>query len=357
MDGPRELADFYLANLPPQVEALADAIADLEASETDAVDAVRRITHQLKGSGETYGFPDVTALAKKTLAAEDEDLADPAHELLDLLNHLTDEAPTSETRILVVDDDRLMQVIIGKTIADDDRTIQYADTGEEALWLAAGVDLILLDLFLPDIDGRDVLRRLRSEHINDDAPVIVLSGADSQLARAESLALGADAFMGKPFDQDELRALVISLLSLGHLSSGRLSAEAVGEKAGRTVPARVVVAEDDTLVATLVVDRLEREGYDVIHELDGSHALASIQQTHPDIVILDVKMPRMSGHEVLDRVRSDPDLQKTAVVLLTAMSGEHDVLRGFELGADDYLLKPFSPTELVARVNRLLDSA
>ena len=117
------------------------------------------------------------------------------------------------------------------------------------------------------------------------------------------------------------------------------------------------MADDDALVATLVVDRLEREGYEVVRESDGSRALARILELHPDVVVLDVKMPRMSGHEVLDRVRSDPELNETPVVLLTAMSGEHDVLRGFELGADDYLLKPFSPTELVARVNRLLESA
>ena len=357
MDTPRELADFYLANLPPQAEALGLAIADLDADVEGAGESVRRITHQLKGSGTTYGFPQVTDLAKEVLASSDEDLLPMARKLLDLLHDLTNEAPADERRVLVVDDDRLMQVIIGRTIEDDGRTIDYADTGEEALRLAKGADLIVLDLFLPDIDGRDVLRRLRKDHIADGAPVIVLSGADSQLARAESLALGADAFVGKPFEQDELRALVASLLNLGRRSNERVSTETTEEVVARSGPARVVVADDDALVATLVVDRLEREGYEVLHESDGSHALKRIQETHPDVVVLDVKMPRMSGHEVLDRVRSDPDLQSTPVVLLTAMSGEHDVLRGFELGADDYLLKPFSPTELVARVNRLLESA
>lgn len=356
MHDPNELAEFYLANLPPQAEALALAIADHDGRIGGAEESVKRISHQLKGSGSTYGFPEVTDLAEQVLAASGDDLVPAANRLVALLRDLADDTPAVERRILVVDDDRLMQVIIGRIVAADDRTIDYAGTGEEALALVEGADLVLLDLFLPDMDGRDVLRRLRSEHLADDAPVVVLSGADTELARAESLALGADAFVGKPFEQDELRSMVASMLSLGRRRSEPL-AETMDTGRSDAGPACVLVAEDDMLVASLVVDRLEREGYEVIHESDGSSALQRIREVHPEVLVLDVKMPKMSGHEVLTRIRRDPDLSSTGVVMLTAMGGEHDVVRGFELGADDYLLKPFSPTELVVRVNRLLESA
>jgi two-component system OmpR family response regulator/two-component system alkaline phosphatase synthesis response regulator PhoP len=75
---------------------------------------------------------------------------------------------------------------------------------------------------------------------------------------------------------------------------------------------------------------------------------------HPTLVLLDVKMPGMDGFEVLERLRKTPSYVDVPIVMLTSMGSEADVVRGFRLGADDYMLKPFSPTELVARLRRLL---
>jgi diguanylate cyclase (GGDEF)-like protein len=118
--------------------------------------------------------------------------------------------------------------------------------------------------------------------------------------------------------------------------------------------ARVLVAEDDEISATLLLHRLEKEGLDVVRYDNGRDAYEGAIEATPDLVILDVKMPGMDGFEVLERLRRTPSYASVPIILLTSMGSEADVVRGFELGADDYVLKPFSPVELSARVWRLL---
>lgn len=120
---------------------------------------------------------------------------------------------------------------------------------------------------------------------------------------------------------------------------------------------RILLAEDDALTARLIVHRLEREGYEVFHCENGQQALDSAQESDSrpfSLAILDVKMPRMDGFELLGRMKEDPRLASIPVVMLTGMGTEQDVVRALSGGADDYILKPFSPTELALRVQRLL---
>lgn len=118
--------------------------------------------------------------------------------------------------------------------------------------------------------------------------------------------------------------------------------------------ARILLAEDDPLVAMLIKHRLSREGFEVLHYPDGAEAFAAAAEAGASLIILDVKMPGMDGFEMLSRLRSQPGFARTPIMMLTGMGNEHDIVRGFSLGADDYVLKPFSPPELVARIHRLL---
>jgi DNA-binding response OmpR family regulator len=112
------------------------------------------------------------------------------------------------------------------------------------------------------------------------------------------------------------------------------------------------VVEDDTTMAEVLLAYLERAGYRVEWATDGSDALTLWQRTSPDVVILDIMLPGLSGLEVLRRRRHDGD--HTAVVMLSARGEEEDRLVGLETGADDYVVKPFSPREVVLRVEALL---
>jgi two-component system alkaline phosphatase synthesis response regulator PhoP len=115
-----------------------------------------------------------------------------------------------------------------------------------------------------------------------------------------------------------------------------------------TTTRRVLVVEDEESLALGVRDALEHAGFRVEVALDGLSALKKIRENRPDLVVLDLMLPGMSGLDVLASLRAER--LQTCVLILTALADEDDLLRGFQAGADDYMKKPFSPRELVARV-------
>jgi len=124
-----------------------------------------------------------------------------------------------------------------------------------------------------------------------------------------------------------------------------------------TTPERklsVLVAEDDPLSASILIHRLEKDGFEVLHFPDGALALEGALENRIDLAILDVKMPGMDGFELLERLRKIPAYFEIPIVMLTSMGREEDIARGFDLGADDYMVKPFSPVEVLARIRRLM---
>ena len=120
--------------------------------------------------------------------------------------------------------------------------------------------------------------------------------------------------------------------------------------------ARILVADDEEPVVRIVATNLELEGYEVIPAYDGAEAWRKIKEEKPDLVILDIMMPEMDGWEVLEKIRSDPELRDTPVIMLTALAQAHDIAKSWEVGADSHLVKPFDPLELVTMVRRLLET-
>jgi phosphate regulon transcriptional regulator PhoB len=117
---------------------------------------------------------------------------------------------------------------------------------------------------------------------------------------------------------------------------------------------RVLIVEDEPDIRELVVHHLKREGYQVSVAASGEEALRQVQASPPDLVLLDLMMPAMNGLEVCRRLRQDPLTASLPIVMLTAKGDEVDRVLGLELGADDYVVKPFSPKELLARVRAVL---
>ena len=117
---------------------------------------------------------------------------------------------------------------------------------------------------------------------------------------------------------------------------------------------RVLIVEDEPDIRELVVHHLKREGYQVSVAASGEEALRQVQASPPDLVLLDLMMPAMNGLEVCRRLRQDPATASLPIVMLTAKGDEVDRVLGLELGADDYVVKPFSPKELLARVRAVL---
>jgi DNA-binding response OmpR family regulator len=116
----------------------------------------------------------------------------------------------------------------------------------------------------------------------------------------------------------------------------------------------VLVADDDDDIRDLVAFRLDRAGYEVLRAGDGQQALDLAKEHVPDLAVLDVMMPKLTGYDVTRELRANAATSRIPVILLTARVQEADVARGFEAGADDYVKKPFSPQELKARVQAVL---
>ncbi len=116
----------------------------------------------------------------------------------------------------------------------------------------------------------------------------------------------------------------------------------------------ILVAEDEEHILLLIEYKLKNSGYNVITVEDGAAALAKAQEIKPDLILLDVMMPLMTGFEVLAALKQGTETKHIPVLLVTAQSNEHEVLKGLELGAEDYIIKPFSPNELAARVKTVL---
>ncbi len=117
---------------------------------------------------------------------------------------------------------------------------------------------------------------------------------------------------------------------------------------------RILVVDDEPDIVALVVYHLAKAKYRVSSATSGSDALALAKRERPALIVLDLMLPGMSGFDVLEQLRADPDTASIAVLMLTARKDEPDRIRGLELGADDYLTKPFSPQELVLRVGAIL---
>lgn len=118
-------------------------------------------------------------------------------------------------------------------------------------------------------------------------------------------------------------------------------------------PKQILIADDEPDILEIVSYNLGKEGYEVYTAKDGNEAIERAKQLHPDLIILDVMMPKKTGVEVCQILRSQPMFQDTLIIFLTAMSDEASQIRGLETGADDYVNKPISPKVLISRVNAL----
>ncbi|MCG3208275.1 MAG: Alkaline phosphatase synthesis transcriptional regulatory protein PhoP [Anaerolineae bacterium] len=117
---------------------------------------------------------------------------------------------------------------------------------------------------------------------------------------------------------------------------------------------KVLVVDDDLVLSDVVTFTLEREGFNVVRAFDGEAALQVWEVEQPDLIVLDVNLPKLDGFSVCQRIRRQSD---TPILLLTVRSDEDDIIRGLNLGGDDYITKPFSPRQLIARAQAVLRRA
>jgi CheY-like chemotaxis protein len=120
---------------------------------------------------------------------------------------------------------------------------------------------------------------------------------------------------------------------------------------------RVLVVDDSEVIRDLISMNLELEGFEVVTAVDGQDALDKIQDVLPDVITIDVRMPRLDGFDTVARLRADPRTSTVKIAMVTASAQEVDVRRGERIGVDAYLTKPFDPEALVRTVRDLVDRA
>ncbi len=117
---------------------------------------------------------------------------------------------------------------------------------------------------------------------------------------------------------------------------------------------KILVVDDEIYIVHILDFSLGMEGYEVITALDGEQALEKVKTEKPDLIVLDIMMPKLDGYEVCKHIKSSASTQHIPVILLSAKGRNVDQKLGFDVGADDYITKPFSPRKLVERINQLL---
>ena len=119
--------------------------------------------------------------------------------------------------------------------------------------------------------------------------------------------------------------------------------------------AKILIAEDERDIRDLVQFTLKFAGHDVVAVGNGEEAVEAAKQVLPDLILMDVRMPRMTGYEACEKMKADPELVNIPVVFLSAKGQDSEIRTGLEAGAAEYLLKPFAPLELTTRVSELLE--
>jgi diguanylate cyclase (GGDEF)-like protein len=506
----QDLRTCYRHGLAARIGALETALRGLRERAPDAAATIRRLAHALHGSAGTYGFPEIGTAAELVEESADSGLEAAVEKLLRVLR-LVAASEGGQVGILVVEDDADMARALELRLAAPNREVFLAGNIADAERILAERDvaLIVLDLMLPDCDGRNLLIRLRERPGLASLPVIVLSGKGRGAPQTECFALGADAYFEKPVDLNTLTAavatrlqrtaeasrearqdpltglpnraafrdacqraralaqrhrepLALAILDLDRFKSvNDTHGHAVGDEVLRRVavvltqelrvsdmvarwggeefvvllpnttqkgallsleralealrherfegkngdfftvtfsaglvlypdaatleeavnaadrllylakvagrnrifaaeadqtppPRKVLFAGDDPETVALAREQLKRAGLEFVQVPCTAAAVEAALDAATAVVVLDVRIAALHGVELLTALRRHATAPAVPIVVLAASSSEDDIVRSFELGAEDYVVKPFSGAELTARVRRLV---
>ena len=363
------------------IEHVPDLILmDIQLPDMDGLSATRR----LKGNAATSAVP-IIALTGFAMA-EDEQKAIEAGcdgymskpintktflEIIEGFMTGKDAAPERKKNgvtpvILIVDDDPLNVKLIDALLSSEYQTMKAYD-GIEALEKVRETmpDLILLDIMMPNLDGYAVIRQLKSNALTRNIPIIMITALDGAEDKAKAIEAGADEFLNKPVNQTELEARVKSLLKLKvyqeQLSARIQSEEELISSEDRQESVQkadglptILLVEDNRKDLNLFKLYLENQPYGLRMAQNGEEALIECQKGKVDLVVLDLILPGIDGFDVCRRLKENDKTRDIQILMVSFQSDLESKLKGIELGADEFLIKPIIPEELVVRVTSLM---
>ena len=247
--------------------------------------------------------------------------------------------PDDSYQILIVDDSKTIRLMETRTLEKAGFKVETAENGAVAIEkaLATPPDLILLDINMPEMDGWEVLRQIRVHPVLGDTLVVILSSNAQQADKRYAQSLGAHSYLAKPVKAEQI---------IEHLGTAlRQRAEKKPLEARR-----ILIVDDSNLIRRRVTIALEKLGCELLEACDGKEACRLATQYRPDLILMDINMPEMDGLEATRRIRTEPTLQHTVVIAMTANGQRSDVAEAMAVGMNDYIVKPFQNDLLLDRV-------
>jgi len=278
--------------------------------------------------------------------------------------------------VLIIDDDLTNLEVLRTQLNQAGFRVLTASNGQEAFDVINGydVDVILCDVMMPVVDGYTFAMHMRERENLKDIPLVFVSAKGQKQDVMKGYNAGAVEYLIKPVARDELLAKVHALVEMRQRTRSRY----VPEDAIRTVDRlydveqekedqftaiqhgnaeTILVVDDEPINIEVLKAQLGRHNYQVVTASNGPDALDKIAEQRPHLVILDLMMPKMSGFRVCQILRHEMRLRNLPVILLTAKSNIYDKVYGLNIGANDYVIKPFYLDELLTRIHVLLNIA
>ena len=268
--------------------------------------------------------------------------------------------------ILVVDDDPI-NVKFLKALLTGEYNVTTAANGVQAIDIIQQKmpDLILLDIMMPELDGFSVTRKLKSDPETQNIPIILITALSSESDKIKGIEAGADEFLNKPVNQTELKARVKSLLKLRVYQeqlSGRINS---GEKAISTLHhaetkddisnlPTILLVEDNRKDLNILNIYLENQPYRLMTVQNGKEAVSKCQNQKVDLIVLDLILPGLDGFDVCRTLKKNESTRNIQILMVSSKTDLESKLKGIELGADEFLIKPVNREELIVRIRSLI---
>ena len=265
----------------------------------------------------------------------------------------TQRARITRARILIVDDHPGTAEMLARALSQLSPEIEVvSDTnGKSALERVknSAIDLVITDMMMPEMNGLELIEKLRQHPGGRPSYSILITAYDVPGLKEMTRRLKVNETLIKPIHPERIRQVV------GKFLEDMRNSERFNMEDQPCESFKILVADDKPDNVTLLARYLLDKGYGLVQASDGEDALAQIRAEKPDLVMLDINMPKKDGFAVLREVRADPEIAHTPVIILTANRLDSvDIQTGLNLGADDYVLKPFDRRELMARIQTKL---
>jgi two-component system cell cycle response regulator len=271
-------------------------------------------------------------------------------------------------KVLIVDDDPFNIKLLTAQIPSDQYSVVCAYNGRDALEIAEKLlpELILLDVMMPNMDGYEVTLTLKAMPTTSHIPIIMISALQGMEDKAKGLKAGAEEFLSKPVNMVELLARINSMILLRRYReqlSLRMRSEeqfigcdtpSIPSRNEEICQATILLVEDNKKDIKLIKGHLSDFPYEILIAEKGEDAITMMKANKVDLIILDILLPGINGFEVCSAIKELNELPPPQVVIITALDDLGSQIKGAELGADDYLIKPINGQVFRAKINSLV---